>query len=674
LVIAPDDRQYRLLLPPSPQTGPVCVALNSATAEPQETDRVVGVGVRELSLRSMAAFVPPPPAQLAINLWLALGGYWLLRRLGAKTRIATLLAVGGLSLIAFGVSGGWLRVTANLPYWSRFAASAIGLLLAADLVYARFATVRAWQRELLGVALTAAILTISWAAMAALEGYFWPFPLMARAGTAFSWNVLLPVGIFAVYLAVLLWMLRQESEFRIQKPADSDYPRPPVAEASASSAPSAPSAVHKLRWWPLSVIVVCWLGAVLLAVTLKTSLQGWPSLFQTFAEHGSDYINDVPRIGSDPLGFLRQYVELMPELARHNRNHPPGSVLFLWGIAQVFGPGPGPATWVAIAIAALGVWPSYRLANRVAGPQAGLIAAGLYGLLPAQIAYGATSMDAAYATVLAFAADALHRAITMAAPEVRSQDSEVRSQKSEVRSSESASQHGSRSTDHGSQLGTGVAAFSAGCWVALSFMFTWGTAMLALFAGALVLALLWQQWRVWLAPLLVRSVLICGTVLALLALVYLVTGYDSLAGFVQGTRNNYDTVQQQLPPSGPATYLFFLAANALAYAWFLGPWPVFRLASAGRAALHTVIGRSADAAALLVAAYVVMVLGMLASGLFTREVERIWTFSHILVASSLASGMIQGHTRRQTATLFALMLCALFAHSLIFRATLRIAW
>jgi hypothetical protein len=171
-----------------------------------------------------------------------------------------------------------------------------------------------------------------------------------------------------------------------------------------------------------------------------------------------------------------------------------------------------------------------------------------------------------------------------------------------------------------------------------------------------------------------RSLLICGTVLALLALVFLVSGYDSIAGFVQGTRNNYDEVQQQLPPSGPATYLFFLAANALAYAWFLGPWTVFRLAAAGRAGLRATIDRRANTGALLAAAYATMVLGMLASGLFTREVERIWTFSHILVASTLASGMILENTRRQTAMLFALMLCALFLHSLIFRTVLRVAW
>ncbi|NJM09219.1 hypothetical protein HC891_27975 [Candidatus Gracilibacteria bacterium] len=424
---------------------------------------------------------------------------------------------------------------------------------------------------------------------------------------------------------------------------------------------------------PVLVIVVCWLGAVLLAITLKTSLRGWPALFQTFAEHGSDYINDVPRIGGDPLGFLRQYVELMPELARHNRNHPPGSVLFLWGVAQIFGLGlwrpPGsPSLSRVRGLAHL----SARQARRRA--QVGLIAAAVYGLLPAQITYGATSMDAAYATVLACAADALHRAITVAAPRLSIQDSEFRSQEPEVRSSNSATHHASRITHHGGRLDTVVASLVAGFWVALGFMFTWGTAMLALFAAALVVGLLWQNWRAWLRPLLMRSVVICGSVLALLALVYLVTGYDSIAGFAQGTRNNYDAVQQQLPPNGLATYLFFLAANALAYAWFLGPWPVFRLTGAGRDGLAAAVARHADKAQLLGAAYTTMVLGMLASGLFTREVERIWTFSHILVASVLANGMIQGNNRRQTATLFALMLCALFVHGLIFRATLRVSW
>jgi hypothetical protein len=66
--------------------------------------------------------------------------------------------------------------------------------------------------------------------------------------------------------------------------------------------------------------------------------------------------------------------------------------------------------------------------------------------------------------------------------------------------------------------------------------------------------------------------------------------------------------------------------------------------------------------------------GMLLSGLFYREVERIWLFSHILIAAALADGIMQETDRRSQITLSGLIILGLFIHSLIFRAVLRVSW
>lgn len=47
------------------------------------------------------------------------------------------------------------------------------------------------------------------------------------------------------------------------------------------------------------------------------------------------YRSDLPRIGSDPAGFLRQYVEEAPALSVESRQHPPGPVLLLWAFGQL---------------------------------------------------------------------------------------------------------------------------------------------------------------------------------------------------------------------------------------------------------------------------------------------------------------------------------------------------
>jgi hypothetical protein len=139
--------------------------------------------------------------------------------------------------------------------------------------------------------------------------------------------------------------------------------------------------------------------------------------------------------------------------------------------------------------------------------------------------------------------------------------------------------------------------------------------------------------------------------------------------------NNRVDIGRRISPIGLSSYLFFLAVNAVAYGCFLGPWPLHRLIigarqSAGRAAagtLHAADAIGAGAASLLG--------GMLLSGLFYREVERIWLFCNILIAAALADGIMQElEDRRSQLTLSGLMILGLFIHSLIFRAVLRVSW
>lgn len=610
LAIAPEHRAYHLLLPPAPEGGPLCVTLLSATVDPSGNGRVVGVGLRSVAARPLEGGALPPPGALLVNLGLALGAYGVLRRLAVPQPISLVLVVGLTLALGGGLIGGAIRLAPDLPYWSAFTAVALGLILSSLAAY-QWAAPRLppWQQEMLGVLLILGLMSLGWYVLAHREGYVWPFPLMARAGGAFSWGVLPAIVLFGAFAAVILTWLR---------------------------APDLPA--------PWLVIVTTALAAVLLPASLKAGLRGYPSLFQHFAEQSGNYIHDVPRVGNDLPGFLRGYVASMPDLVLHNKTHPPGSTLFLWGVERLFGPGFEPASWVVIALAALGVWPTYRLAAALAGQRAAILAAAIYALLPAFMIYAVTSMDALYATVLAWAIYGLYRALVI----LDQPDGPLAPQL--------------------------LAAFTAGAWIALGMLFSFTTLMLALVVLALVAR------RLALGPRRLNDALrwaaiggvLAGAVLLPPGALWLATGYNSLAAFFSGVANNRLDVAARVSPLGLSSYLFFLAVNSVAYAWFLGPWLIYRLGRHGQACIARTragVARPADALGIGLLA---LLLGMLFSGLFYREIERVWLFSHILIAAALADGIMEQYDRR--GSLAALVLLSLFAHSVIFRAALRVSW
>ncbi len=607
LHLAPDHRRYHLLMPPDPSPGPLCLSILSEVFVP-ENGRVAGIGLRVAEFRPLTpAF--PPLAQLSVNLWLSVGGYWLLRRLRVPWWLGMGVVLLPLLLIGVGVIQGHLRVAPNLPFWSGFTALALAAILAALLLYQAIAPrLRIWQRELTGVALISVLLGVGWYELAHLPGYIWPFPLMARGGTVMTWMAIWPTLGAALFIALVLFWLRRET--------------PPHAALVVGSS---------------------WLAAFSLPVILKASVRGWDTLFQTFALQEGDYIRDVPLVANDPLAFLRGYVAQMPDLVLHNKTHPPGNTLFLWVVERTFGTGPEPATWVVVAIAALGVWPTYLLARRISGWRAGILAAAIFSLLPAAMAYNVVSMDALLATILAWAIYALYVAFVPTGGKAER------------------------------------AALVAGLLLGLGIFFSFTTLMVALVAAAL---LVWQLWQRPYDPAALRRWAGLATrVLATMLLVHLglwgFTGYNSLDAFFMGMANNTVDVSNRISPLGLSSYLFFLAVNAVSYGWFLGPWPLYRLLGSANQAIAR-LGNPATAAQqnnALGLGMLLLIGGMLGSGLFFREIERIWLFSHILIATTLASGIMDEERGRRTQIILAgLLLTTLFVHSLIFRSILRISW
>jgi hypothetical protein len=212
--------------------------------------------------------------------------------------------------------------------------------------------------------------------------------------------------------------------------------------------------------------------------------------------------------------------------------------------------------------------------------------------------------------------------------------------------------------------------------IALGLLLSFTTLMLALVALALLI------WRLRAGPVSRAELLrwaglaatVAGTVLLALGAVWLLSGYNSLAAFFVGMANNKLDVGGRVSPLGLSSYLLFLAVNAVAYGCFLGPWPLHRLLVGARRGVGQIVAGSPRPADAIWAGMAALLGGMLLSGLFYREVERIWLFSHILLAAALADGIMRETDRRSQIALAALMIAGLFAHSLIFRAVLRVSW
>jgi hypothetical protein len=148
------------------------------------------------------------------------------------------------------------------------------------------------------------------------------------------------------------------------------------------------------------------------AVTVAMMDGGPPALAVPFERVRIEYIGDVPLATElGPARFVREYPLLGRRITHHSGTHPPGGVLFLYWVSQLFGTGAMPAALVAVAVASLGVVPAYLLARELAGPRVATLTAGLYVVAPNLVLFTATSMDGVFLVLPVLTLWLFHRAI-----------------------------------------------------------------------------------------------------------------------------------------------------------------------------------------------------------------------------------------------------------------------
>ncbi|HMQ34748.1 MAG TPA: hypothetical protein PKD53_28685 [Chloroflexaceae bacterium] len=596
-----------------------CLLLISRAVTTPSDPRTLGVPFAIMQIRPLAAETPvwPAGAQLGLNLLVALLAYWLLRQVGA-TPLWSALLVGGaaVALVAAIVAGlltpGLGLARHMLPLVVGAGAAALFTAVAARLRW-RFWRAPLLAFDLAGMALWSLLLVglTSMAQQLLALGGVWP--LKAGFFPALTPLAVLPALAFAAWAWLVLRAL------------DEGRPEP--------------------RPWPAAGLVL--LGALALPPLLKGFVRGWDTLFATFTDNPYEYIADVPLVGDDPAGFLASFVSIKDQLALHSSTHPPGSILLLWGVERLLGPGPVPASLAAIGLSALaalaGLWVGWRLG----GPRVGLLAGAVAAMMPGQLVYAVTSMDGVFNMLLALGAAAFLLALE--------------------------------------RPHRAWAAALAGLLIALGLFFTYAATQLFFFGVAVAAVAVARAWatapdtgpRRRLAaalPALRQGAIAAGVIVALYLGLYLATGFNVVEGALRATAINAEVMRgvrsRPFVPPSLAYYTLFLGANLLAFAWYLGPWGLTATTAAGRASL---VERPLSGWAALAAGLVALVAGMALGGLFNREVERIWGFTYPLLAVLVARHALQGdgRERRWRAGLY---LGLAFAHGLLIRLLLSTFW
>lgn len=216
------------------------------------------------------------------------------------------------------------------------------------------------------------------------------------------------------------WALVVAAAFVIGAVAHPGYPAgdwlPPLHARQRALAPGVLGAVafaavaiwllpglsRRLGWRPL--LLVTWLVATLWAVLLAAS-DGWRAVSAPMAtEH--EYLAALPGVGSDPLGWLDRFSELVETLPTHAAGHPPLPVLVVWVLDRVGLDGPGPLAALCIAVGASAVVAVLVTLRTLGSERLARRAAPFLALAPFALTV-ATSMDALFAGVAAWGVAAL---------------------------------------------------------------------------------------------------------------------------------------------------------------------------------------------------------------------------------------------------------------------------
>ena len=124
--------------------------------------------------------------------------------------------------------------------------------------------------------------------------------------------------------------------------------------------------------------------------------QHLPAFQEPYTRTNYEYYGDVPKVDQVGLrSFMRDYAkpELFSTLSGHAQTHPPGGILFLWIVSKLFGYNLLAASLGSVVFTSLTVIPIYLLAKELYGESIGRYALALFLITPNLVMFTGTSMD-----------------------------------------------------------------------------------------------------------------------------------------------------------------------------------------------------------------------------------------------------------------------------------------
>ncbi|MBI2989752.1 MAG: hypothetical protein HYY51_00995 [Candidatus Magasanikbacteria bacterium] len=376
----------------------------------------------------------------------------------------------------------------------------------------------------------------------------------------------------------------------------------------------------KWKIWPyLAVLAFVF---TLFSLGINGMRSGWASVTDSLSRSYWEYTGYLPHI-ENTKSFLHDYVATVsdPDLsyARHSSTHPPGYILFLYGLRQFFKfEYPGVAIVLAL-VSGLSVFPIYLFWREFMDENDLRSSLQLFIFFPGLVLMSVSSLEAFFLFITWLSLGLCLK--------------------------------GWKSSRIGSAFGGLAAAFA----LFSNFLF--------LLVAPVFLYMLWHIWQKHYKNNPTRSAydfslnLSLGLVffLSFFAFLYVSTGYSILENFLAARGANSETVQSNFSSLG--IYVVFFLMNILAFAIAMGIAHISgffqRFRDKNKTARHYhYIGY-------------VFVLFLLAIGIFQGEVGRLWLFVFPLFLPVLSS-MIKQESETKSASLLCLLIFQSFAFQILF--------
>ena len=314
--------------------------------------------------------------------------------------------------------------------------------------------------------------------------------------------------------------------------------------------------------------------------------QQLPAFLEPYTRTRYEYYSDVPKVDQvGLLSFMRDYAkpELFSSLSGHAQTHPPGGILFLWVISKLFGYNLLAASLGSIAFTSLTVIPIYLLAKELYGESIGRYALVLFLITPNFVMFTGTSMDGPFSVFPILSLYLFYKGIF----------------------SDQARRYG---------FLTGI---SLGC----GMLMTYSTVFIGLFFNLVMLLTLIldrSRFKRTLTLLLVAGVIFTAFYL----LMFLFTGFNLLEALQASIKKDKETLGTGYETMG--LYLQLSVGNLFAFLIGIGvPMTTVWL----RQVVQTIRdGRRGKPIDIYIVGYLISLLAIAFSTLFTMEVERVWIF------------------------------------------------